>query len=617
MDLFGAATKGVDPQTGSYLSKEQRVAMFRASRGQGGREFGGGNNSAIVVANKFSQIAQTLSKNYQAASEGVAEQVARNTTRIENLYRIINDRRTEDLKREKQETRNTLLSAERSKRNIKEGFVEGISSAAAAAVAPLQKAAAAVQKPIMSLWDKIKRALLLLTAAWVIDNLPAILEKFDKFFGNIKSLKNAIAKALVNIRGVFAIFDGIIRGVIRGIGSIIKTAYRVGKFIFQSAFRLGRAVFSAIKKVVETVVKAIFGGIRNLVGGIGKAYRAARGLLPGGKPSTTSKPSGNKTTPQLTGDTKKPKNIFQRILGKASKTVTGIKEFAGNKWNKVKEGANKFMTGFRDIGSKAMDKLNPIQAQATKDGIKKGTDASREKGVNSLLSRIFDRAGVKGGKGLMNNPVLKKLVKLPGIGIAIDVILNKAGGQGVAESLIRGFSSGIAGMVGMKAGATVGAAVGTVAIPIPGVGTAVGGILGGVIGSILAANTADTLAKAGMESAGMETTSDAQMVENYKPVVESVLGGNKSTTAGQPSPAAAITPSTPSTPDGMQTPVESNTTNNVNVQQLPAVLENMKSEKKEVKPEQPVPTIKTRDPQTDLYRDLASKNYQLNLVGTY
>jgi hypothetical protein len=172
-------------------------------------------------------------------------------------------------------------------------------------------------------------------------------------------------------------------------------------------------------------------------------------------------------------------------------------------------------------------------------------------------------------------------------------------------------------MVGMKAGATVGAAVGTVAIPIPGVGTAVGGILGGVIGSILAANTADTLAKAGMESAGMETTSDAQMVENYKPVVESVLGGNKSTTAGQPSPAAAITPSTPSTPDGMQTPVESNTTNNVNVQQLPAVLENMKSEKKEVKPEQPVPTIKTRDPQTDLYRDLASKNYQLNLVGTY
>ncbi len=115
----------------------------------------------------------------------------------------------------------------------------------------------------------------------------------------------------------------------------------------------------------------------------------------------------------------------------------------------------------------------------------------------------------------------------------------------------------------------------------------------------------------------METTSDAEMAENYKPVVDSVLGNNNSSTAGQSSPAAAITPSTTSTPDGMQTPVESNTTNNVNVQQLPAVVENMKSEKSEVKPEQPVPNIKTRDPQTDLYRDLASKNYQLNLAGTY
>ncbi len=615
MNLFGAATSGVDPQTGTYLSKEQRVAMFRASRGQGGGTAGGGNNSAgaqvtpksaIVVANKFSEITQTLSKNYQAASEGVAEQVARNTTRIENLYRIINDRRTEDLKREKQETRNTLLSAERSKRNIKEGFVEGISSAAAAAVAPLQKAAAAVQKPIMSLWDKIRNALLLLTAAWVIDNLPAILKKFDEFFGSIKSLKNTIATALVNIRGVFGIFDRIIRGVIRGIGSIIRTAYRVGKFIFQSAFRLGRAVFNAIKKVVETVVKAIFGGIRKLVGGIGDAYRAARGLLPGGNKPVTPKPPGD--TP--------PKNVFQKFMGKVGKTFSGIKDFSVKQIDRMKSGANKFMTGFTNLGSKAMEKVNPLKSYATKEGIKEGTNASRVKGIEDLLGKVFEKAGIA-GKGILKNAgkIAKNLLKLPGIGLAVDVMLNKAGGQGMGESLIRGLASSISGMVGMKAGAAVGAGLGTVILP--GIGTAAGGILGGIIGSILAGSGGDALAKAGMESVGMETTSDAEMAENYKPVVDSVLGNNNSSTAGQSSPAAAITPSTTSTPDGMQTPVESNTTNNVNVQQLPAVVENMKSEKSEVKPEQPVPNIKTRDPQTDLYRDLASKNYQLNLAGTY
>jgi hypothetical protein len=614
MNLFGAATTGVDPQTGTYLSKEQRVAMFRASRGQGGGPAGGGNNStgsqvtpktAIVVANKFSEITQTLSNNYQTASAGVAEQVAENRARIENLYRIVYDRRTEDLKREKQETRNTLIGAERSKRGLKEGFVEGISSAAAAAVAPLQKAAAAVQKPIMSLWDKIRNALLLLTAAWVIDNLPEILKKFDEFFGSIKSLKDALTKVLVNLRGVFGIFGGIIKGIVRAIGAVIKTAYRVGKTIFQSAFRLGRAVFNAIKKVVETVVRTIFKGIRALVGGIGNAYRAARGLLPdGNKPTTTKLPD------------KQPKNIFQKLWGKVTKAATGLKEFAGNQYGKLKEGANKFMTGFKDLGSKAMEKMNPLKSYATKEGIKEGNIASRTQGIQDLLGKVFERAGIA-GKGILKNvgKIAKNLLKLPGIGLAVDVMLNKAGGQGMGESLIRGLASSIAGMVGMKAGAAVGAGLGTVILP--GIGTAAGGILGGIIGSILAGSGGDALAKAGMESIGMETTSDAEMTENYKPVVESVVGSNKSSTAGQPSPAAAITPSTPSTPDGMQVPEGSNTTNNVTVEQMPPIMENIEREKKEVTPEQPVPTISTRDPQTDLYRSMASKNYQLDLVGTF
>ena len=61
MSLFTSATSGVDPQTGSYLSKEQRVAMFQSSRGRGGSgsaapESGRGRvapQNAIVVANKM------------------------------------------------------------------------------------------------------------------------------------------------------------------------------------------------------------------------------------------------------------------------------------------------------------------------------------------------------------------------------------------------------------------------------------------------------------------------------------------------------------------------------------------------------------------------------------
>ena len=65
MSLFGAATMGVDPKTGSYLSKEQRIAMFQASRGQGGGGSASGGKgpkaqvspqSAIVVVYFFSGV---------------------------------------------------------------------------------------------------------------------------------------------------------------------------------------------------------------------------------------------------------------------------------------------------------------------------------------------------------------------------------------------------------------------------------------------------------------------------------------------------------------------------------------------------------------------------------
>jgi hypothetical protein len=615
MNLFGAATSGIDPQTGSYLSKEQRLAMFQASRGNGG--VGGGANNgaqraqvapqnAIVVANKFAEITQSLSKNYESASAGVAQQVEENRKSIENIYRLIEAQRKDTLKAEKAETRSTLVQAENKRRNLKENFIEGISGAAAAAVAPLQKAAAAATKPLMSLWDRIRNALLLLAGAWAIDNLPEIIKKFNNYFGDLDKLKSTVIKALTGLRGVFSIFDGIIRSVTRIIGGIVKTAFRVGKSIVISATRIAGAVFGAIKKVVTTVVDAIFGGIRKLVGGAVNLYNKIRGMIPG----------GNK--PTLPGN-KPPQNIFQKFMGRVSKTFNGMKDFTGKQIGKMKAGADKFMTGFKDLGSRAMDKINPIKAYATKEGIEAGTDASRVKGLKSLLGKVFEKAGIAGAGILKNVGKLAKgiLTRIPLIGPAIDIFLNKASGQGTGEAIIRGLASGIAGMVGLKAGAAIGAGVGTVAIPIPGVGTAVGGLLGGLIGSILAGSGADALAKAGMESAGMETTSNEQMSANVAPIVESTLGSNKTGTAGQPSPAAAITPSTPSTPDGMQTPIESNMTNNVNVQQLPATMEKIESKKEEVLPEQNPPAISTRDPQTDIYRAIAGKNYQLTLEGAF
>ena len=104
MKLLGAATSGVSPQTGSYLSKEDRIAMFKNAsgrRGYAGRSAGGGGNgaeseratvqatSAIVAVNTMTTTIQNLQVTNQQTIEEVQVQVERNKEDIEDLYNSV------------------------------------------------------------------------------------------------------------------------------------------------------------------------------------------------------------------------------------------------------------------------------------------------------------------------------------------------------------------------------------------------------------------------------------------------------------------------------------------------------------------------------------------------
>ncbi len=640
MSLFGAANSGVDPQSGAYLTKQQRIAMFRASRGMGGGNSGGSDKaggvqpkSAIVVANKFATITQTLNNNFQQSATNISDQAQSNKKSIENLYRIISDKRDQELKTEKQETRQTSLDLERTKRQSRENFVEGLSKAAAAAMAPLQKTANAVTGKVMSFWDKLKRLLLLLGGAWLVDNLPEILDSIKSFDLSIDSFSTAVAGILPNVRGIFNIFDGIVRGILKGVRKVASTSFRIAAKIGGTAFRIARKVFDSIIDVTARVSGAIFNGIKKLGSKLFDLYKSAKNTLSGGLKSAQAAKNAKVT---------KPKGLFGNIVDKLRQGGSKVKSFASNVggklgFDKMREGASNFARGLKDnissFGEKAMGKLNPLQAYATKEGIEKGSKASREKGIRNLLTSVFEKAGIAGGAGkkLLGGigRILRPLLRFPGVGIAVDIALNKAGGQGNQEALIRGLASGISGMVGMKAGAVIGAGIGTVAIPIPGLGTGIGGILGGLIGSILAANTADALAKAGMTMAGMETTSDETMAANYGNIIENITNNNNTATitpasdnkTTHPDKSIKITPGDRidagsfSTPDGMQLSggLPAST---FNLQELPPIMTRMEKEKpEEILPQQEVKPINTRDPQTDIYRQLAGKIYQLTEVG--
>ena len=636
MSLFGAANSGVDPQSGAYLTKQQRIAMFRASRGMGGGNSGGSNKdggvqpkSAIVVANKFATITQTLNNNFQQSATNISDQAQSNKKSIENLYRIISDKRDQELKTEKQETRQASLQLEKNKRTARENFVEGLSKAAAAALVPLQKTANAVTGKVMSFWDKLKRLLLLLGGAWLVDNLPEILDSIKSFDLSIDSFSTAVAGILPNVRGIFNIFDGIVRGILRGVRRVGSTAFRIAAKIGGTAFRIARKVFDSIIDVTSRVTGAIFNGIKKLGSKLFDLYKSAKNTLSGGLKSAQAAKNAKVT---------KPKGLFGNIVDKLRQGGSKVKSFASNVggklgFDKMREGAGNFMRGFTDFTDKAMDKLNPLKSYAVKEGIAEGNPTGRLKGIKNLLTKVFNAAGIAStaGNKLLTGiaKIARPLLRLPGVGIAVDIALNKAGGQGNQEALIRGLASGISGMVGMKAGAAIGAGIGTVAIPIPGLGTGIGGILGGLIGSILAANTADALAKAGMTMAGMETTSDETMAANYGNIIENITNNNNTATVTpasdnkttHPDKSIKITPGDRidagsfSTPDGMQLSggLPAST---FNLQELPPIMTRMQKEQpEEILPQQEVKPINTRDPQTDIYRHLAGKIYQLTEVG--
>lgn len=621
MSLFGAATSGVDPKSGSYLSKEQRIAMFQASRGQGGGGSASGGKgpkaqvspqSTIVVANKSIQVVQSLNSNFQVATQNVAQQVEQNRKDIKTIFTIINNDREETLKNEKRENQLALRAAEDARRSRKESFVEGISNAAAAAVKPLQKAAAAISKPVKSFWDKLKRALLSLAGAWAIDNLPELLETFDKYFGDLESLKSTVSDALVKLR--FVLTRGatsLINGIIKLVSGIATTAYKVSRFIFSSAAKIGKVVFNAIKWFVQTVWDFAWEAIKGL-----------KNLLkpPADVPKTNPVPDK-----PVVPETNKP------VMPDANKPVVP----ATNPNDLVDLDVNK-PTGLTpdDVATKADDvpwwkKLNPFKGKKAEPKVSEAVkNSSFERLVRRTLSYI-PQLTPEAIEGLVKNA--RKLTKVPIVGPAIDILINATLGQPLGEAALRGLGSALVGIKGAAAGGAIGAKAGAVlGLPFGGVGaipgSLIGGALGSLVGGFLGSYVGDRSVKGAMEMTGLETTSDEEMSENLKGIITKVVGDGE-TMAPPPEPVVEAAPSSTtmmptsgSTPDGMQLddPTGASSVSKVTVIDAPPTMEKIEANKgDEVLPEQKVAAIRTRDPETDVYRSLASSYYQMDYSGAF
>ena len=641
MSLFTSATSGVDPQTGSYLSKEQRVAMFQSSRGRGGGgsaapESGRGGvapQNAIVVANKMAQVVQTLQTNTQETVQAVNVKVQENAQNIEDLYRSVQRNREAEAKEEKAETK--LLTGERETalRSGKEKLIEGMSSAVAGLVSVGRQAADAALKPVMGFWEKIKAFLLNIAAAWAIKNLPTIIGYVEDFVSWLGDFKSWLPKSLTGLRGVWSIADNIIRTMWRGFSRIAGSIFRISTWLGRKIFSLLKRIFAPIGRFVLKIVSGIVNFLKPIVS---KALRGLGDALGGMGSSINRALGGGSSTTGLGG-----------VEGGGSansgqKALTGAAEEGGG----LLSGISKFLKGLTQKGKAAFSKGQELLAGGGKT-IQKGIGALQEtatgikpqpekhagwfKKALAPLGDLFPAMkGAVGGLGKLINGVFKVV---PGIGFAIDLALNKGiNGDDWTTAIVSALGSSIAGGIGAVGGAKVGGGIGfALGTAIPGigniVGAAIGAALGGIIGGIAGGALGDTGTRMGLDALNIGESAQSE----NKPADVSSPGGAMDLEGGehQTVPASSVgstnnnnstsgmvssVTSGNSTPEGMSEPNGGNTTSVETIDLAPNVLDSGKDSSGKLEVPSMIddnPFWQTADPASDMYRSFSSSEYEL------
>ena len=663
MSLFGAASSGVDPKTGSYLNKQQRIAMFQASQGNGGAGAGGDGvggggrrvsnpKTAIVVANKMTAVVQKLQTSYQASATAVSDQAQANKQSLENLANTVANSREQTLINEKRETRDDRVEKESRLRNTKEKLIEGISSAAAGLANAGQRAATKAVQPIQGLLGKILRAFGSLAAAWTVDNLPSLLGAWDDFRNGLPDFRDNLIGSLGKMRGVWSIIDLALKKVGPAIRNVAKAVGRTVRFVARKIFSISKRIFSAIGDFVFKLVKRVVGKIIDLgrwaKNALGGAARNAGNLLGGGADAANGLRQGTNAASGATDgvqgakkgvdaieaakDVKPKGNMFSRI-GDNIKSVMG----RAGEWTKGQ--LTKGMDGLKNLGSSISGATSGITEG--KD-LKKPLDGKQKGFLSNILNGVLDKAPANIPKGLIDTlkgglgNVDKLLRKVPFVGFAIDYMLNAQEGMEFQENIIRSLGSSLTGMVGAAAGAKIGGGLGFAAgtvVPVLGnvVGAAIGAALGGIIGGILGGTGGDAVGAAAYSTFTGKETTDTGLIggDAFDSLISGTDGASETATKVTGSDAEATIQIAPtsaavvgeglSTPEGLNMPSTGAAETTVTGIDLPPIdatgnepeTDEGETELTEIDQE---PIFSSSNPETAFYREMAASYYDLMAV---
>jgi hypothetical protein len=319
IDLKSVADSGVDPITGSPLSKEVRQAIF--------------NNTSIsssifrnnqTFISKYTQDneekVQLIESNQQYISslgfqiQSLQQQVNNlNAGLIQISTLIQNDAQVEQQRILSQADRDRKL-AEEEVRIGKENQIE--KKLESALVAPVTR----ITPKLTDIFGRIQSALGFLFAGWLTDQIVKYFDEQQKGdTNNLKKIKNNIIKHLGYAVGALLLIKG-------GFNLIIKT---LGSVVMKITGLIGKIITAPIKAVVNQTKKLIGGGEKGVTEG------ATKGVVEG-----EAKGAGE-------GILKNVSRGLGGIARTAVNAVVGVSEFVERK----KEGQTTLQAGAGTLGS--------------------------------------------------------------------------------------------------------------------------------------------------------------------------------------------------------------------------------------------------------------------------
>ena len=293
-----AADTGVDPSTGRYLTKKERVGIFKRRKIKAGNIFGRTSPNLAKVGKigkplaKFGAIVKVDDENIGGDAPGGVEpkdklisglikQVDNNSKKItilknivklniQKVSKILVGDAQKEKKEQREDQRQQKIDDEKDKKKKKEGLLERVGKSVGKS---LLKPVEAVGKSVKGILGRLGDAFMALFAGFVANKaIKMIQAHMSGDTETFKQMRNTIIKSIAVVGGIFLILNGgllALPGIISGIiSTVISLGGAMMAFMASPAglialgIAAGIGVLFALKKGVDAASTKGAGGVK-------------------------------------------------------------------------------------------------------------------------------------------------------------------------------------------------------------------------------------------------------------------------------------------------------------------------------------------------------------------